>query len=96
MPREAQTAGFAQLESRVGVIIKKTGRHGHTREYRGTKVFVTMSDGTHFVDVFIERPRHRRWIVLKDKGRIPMNKVKCLSKCKADGPAVTPAEQEPF
>lgn len=59
------------------------GKHRHTREHRGARVLVTMADGTHFIDVFIERPRHRRWIVLKSAGNVRMCDVKSVAKCPA-------------
>jgi len=48
--------------------MSKRGRLGHTVEHRGARVIVTLVDGTSFVDRFIERAKHRRWILLKERG----------------------------
>ena len=58
----------------------KMAAHGHTMEHRGARVLVTMTDGTQFRDVFIERARSRRWIVLKQRGKVSMRSVATLSK----------------
>lgn len=56
------------------------GRFRHTREHRGARVLVTMQDGSQFRDVFVEREKSKRFIVLQQRGRVPMRLVKNVAK----------------
>jgi hypothetical protein len=56
------------------------GKRGHTIEHRGARVVVTLTDGTWFTDVFVERAKNNRWIVVKERGRIPIAKLASVSR----------------
>jgi len=56
------------------------GKHRHTRERPGSRVIVTMQDGSQFLDVFVARPVHRRWVELKEHGRVPMSQIKSVAR----------------
>jgi hypothetical protein len=56
------------------------GKHRHTNERRGSRVIVTMQDGSQFQDVFVARPAHRRWVEFRELGRVPMSQVKSVAR----------------
>lgn len=55
-------------------------KHRHTRERAGSRVIVTMQDGSQFQDVFVARPVHRRWVEFRERGRVPMSQVKSVAR----------------
>lgn len=51
----------------------------HTCTYRNHKVTIVLKNGQIILDRFKERPKCKRWIVLKNYGRISLNNIKSFT-----------------
>jgi hypothetical protein len=51
----------------------------HTATYRNKKVLVVLYDGTRFVDRFLDRASSKRYVELRDHGRIEIGRIRVFA-----------------
>lgn len=61
----------------------------HTATFKFKRVRVKLKDGTIIHDKFIDRPSHKRWIVLEEHGKIKREDIVSFSPISGQSKTLT-------
>jgi hypothetical protein len=59
--------------------MKKRPNGLHTATYRNKRVLIVLDTGERFVDRFLDRPPSKRYVELRDRGKVPIERIRTFA-----------------